>query len=130
MFKPSLILALVLFATIGASPAQAQGPGPEEGHKFVQLMSDYLQLADQVVGIAGRKDAAVFLALEGIFEIYEQRHDAPGAIRHYERLLDEYGKDPTVRNLIRMKLREIYKKTGQADKALEQLDLIIHENAG
>jgi predicted negative regulator of RcsB-dependent stress response len=126
MITRSILLAI----TLVASPlCFAQNPGPEEGQKFVRLMSDYLQLADQVVDVASHREAAVFLALEGIFEVYEKRHDAPSAVTHFQRLLKENSGNPTVKNLIRFKLKDIYKKTGQTDKALEQLELIIKENA-
>jgi len=132
MFRSTVILSTFLagMLALSSSAAEAQQPGSEESRQYVSLMSDYLSLADQVVDIARDRETAVFLALEGIFEVYEQRHDAPGAVRHYERLLEEHGSNATVRNLIRLKLRDIYKNTGQADKALEQLELIIAENAG
>lgn len=129
MIKLPMFRTTALVLMLAITPAAVAQPNPEEGERFVRLMSQYLQLADQVVQIASHREAAVFLALEGVFEVYEQRRDAPGAVRHLERMLKDYGSDPTVRNLIRFKLRDIYKETGQADKALEQLDLIIKENA-
>jgi predicted negative regulator of RcsB-dependent stress response len=100
-----------------------------EQEAFVQLMSQYLELGNAVVDTAERPEAAIFLAIEGIFEVYEQRRDAPNAVQHFERMLEDYGENQTVRNLIRFKLRDIYKETGQTDKALEQLELIVAENA-
>ena len=114
-----LLLALVL-----AAPAKA-----DDEEDFLLLMNQYLALGNAVVDTAERPEGAIFLAIEGIFEVYEQRRDAPSAIKHFERLLEEHGDNQTVRNLIRFKLRDIYKETGQSDKALEQLDLIVAENA-
>ncbi len=126
MSPNKLLIALSLSLALGAGAATAADE--QEAQKFVTLMSNYLSLADQVVSIANRQDAAIFLALEGIFEVYEQRKDAPGAVAHLNRILDTHAQDRVVRNLVRFKLRDIYKETGQTDKALEQLELIIKEN--
>ncbi len=126
----TLLIALTLSFCVGAGPAAAADqPDAQKMDHFVTLMSKYLSLADQVVSVANRQDAAIFLAIEGIFEVYEQRKDAPGAVRHLNRILETHAQDRTVRNLVRFKLRDIYKETGQMDKALEQLDLIISENS-
>ncbi len=118
------IIALLL--ALSAPIANAQSP--DEQAQFVQLMNQYLDLSEQVVSIASRPEATIFMAVEGIFEVYEQRKDAPGAIKHLERILAD-SSNQTVRNIVRLKLRDIYKETGQADKALEQLDLVIQENS-
>ena len=117
----STAMAAMLLAT---APAHAN-----EQEDFLELMSQYLALGNAVVDTAERPEAAIFLAIEGIFEVYEQRRDAPNAVQHFERLLEQHGDNQTVRNLIRFKLRDIYKETGQMDKALEQLDLLVAENA-
>ena len=126
MSTKTLLIAFTL--SIGLGVGAASATDEEEAQKFVALMSNYLSLADQVVSIANRQDAAIFLALEGIFEIYEHRRDSPGAIPHLNRILETHAKDRVVRNLVRFKLRDIYKETGQMDKALEQLEKIIEEN--
>ena len=118
---PAMLLAA---ATLFAPLTMAQ-----DEERFVSLMTQYLSLAGSLVETAERPEAAVFMAIEGIFEVYEQRRDAPNAVKHFERLLAKHGDNRTVRNLIRFKLRDIYKETGQQDKALEQLDLIFAENA-
>jgi tetratricopeptide (TPR) repeat protein len=100
-----------------------------EEEEFLELMNQYLSLGNMVVDTAERPEGSIFLAIEGIFEIYEDRRDAPGAIKHFENLLREHGNNLAVRNLIRFKLRDIYKETGQVEKALEQLDAIVAENA-
>jgi len=117
----------IIFSSVGVANAQNK---VDETQQFVALMSQYLTLTDQAVNVAKSPDASVFLAIEGIYEIYEQRRDAPGAVKHLVRLLDQYGSNQAVRNMIRLKLRDIYKETNDAEKALEQLELIIRENAG
>ncbi len=122
--KP-LILSLLLMAS-GMTSASAQD---DQTLKFVALMNDYLTLANKMVDAAEKPQAAIFMAIEGIYEVYEQRRDAPGAVRHLSEILDNHPNDRVVRNLVRFKLRDIYKETGEADKALEQMDKIIAENA-
>ena len=63
--------------------------GAAEEEKFLALMNSYLTLGNTVVDTAERPEAAVFLAIEGIFEVYEQRRDAPGAVKHFQRLLEQ-----------------------------------------
>lgn len=113
---------------IGGSLASAPVYGKDE-IDYIAMMQSYLSLVNDAVDTVGRPEAAAMLGIEGIFEIYEQRRDAPGAVAHYERLLEAHGENRTVRTLLRLKLRDIYKETGQSDKALQQLDLIIAENA-
>lgn len=127
--QPGLLAMLLIAAlTLGLSSANAQdGPKPETV-AYIDMMDRYLEISSKVVQIAGNKDAAVHLALEGINEIYEKRRDGPGAERHLRELLDKYGTNQTVRNLIRFKLRDVYKETGQVDKALAELETIIAEN--
>lgn len=121
----SLTLLLAVLTGAAAIPSALAQENPQE---MVALMNDYLNLADKVVDTAQQREKAIFLAVEGIFEVYEQRRDAPGAVRHLTRILDQHSDDRVVRNLVRFKLRDIYKETGDMDKALEQLDLIVAEN--
>ncbi|MDJ0655012.1 MAG: hypothetical protein QNJ40_12700 [Xanthomonadales bacterium] len=123
-----LILPMTLCAALTTVAWPAQGQQPDEAMQFVELMSEYMDLADKVVSTAETPEGAVFMAIEGIFEVYEQRRDAPGAVRHLNRILEANPDNQTVRNLVRFKLRDIHKETGDLDKALEQLDLVIKEN--
>ena len=124
-----LVVKGLLASTAVTAVLLAPSANANEQEDFLQLMNQYLALSNAVVDTAARPEAAVYIAIEGIFEVYEQRRDAPSAVQHFERMLKEYGDNQTVRNLIRLKLRDIYKETGQTDKALQQLDLIVAENA-
>ncbi len=126
MKTPRVVIASLLISALWLAPASAQ----EDSQEMVDLMNSYLTLADRVVDAAERPQAAIFMAIEGIYEIYEKRRDAPGAVRHLSKILDQHPNDRVVRNLVRLKLSDIYKETGEPDKALEQMDLIIVENAG
>ena len=122
-------IPLCIFVAVLSAASSAEAAEDDPG-KYVGLMSQYLTLTEQVSDVASRPESTLFLAVEGIFEIYEQRRDAPAAIKHLERILADHGNNRTLRNIVRLKLRDIYKETGQGDKALEQLDLMIDENAG
>ena len=124
--KLTLILALAMICAGGTSAAQA---ADNEHAEFVALMNSYLDVSNKVVDLAGTPEAAIYMAVEGIVEVYEQRRDGPAAEQHLRRILDEHGSNQTIRNLVRFKLRDIYNETGQTDKALAELDAIIAENA-
>ncbi|TDJ34631.1 MAG: tetratricopeptide repeat protein [Gammaproteobacteria bacterium] len=106
------------------SPVQAQ-----EDQKFLDTMVKYLEITDRYVTLASEPAAAVFFAMEGIVELYEQRGETAQAIPHLERLLEQNAGNPVVENIVRFKLRDLYRDTGQGNKALAQLDRIFAENA-
>lgn len=121
------LIAAILFSIIAMTPV-AHAKDEAETAAFIQLMSEYLDVSRKVVELANSPQGAAYLAVEGIYEIYEQQRDAPSAIAHYQRLLEESRGNQAIRNLIRFKLRDIYRETSQPKKALEQLDLVLAEN--
>lgn len=125
------VAAAALVALVAAGPTSGQ-PGPDEAPqmaRFIGLMDSYLALSDRWVGMLEQPDRAVFLAIEGITEIYEKSGRKAEAIPHLEAILERHPDDQAVRNAVRFKLRDLYKETGQADKALAELDRIVAENA-
>ncbi|MEM7352531.1 MAG: hypothetical protein AAF657_17155, partial [Acidobacteriota bacterium] len=76
-----------------------------------------------------KPETAIFLAIEGIIEVYEERREKAKAIPHLERIVEQNGDNQTVRNIVRFKLRDLYRETGRSDKAIEQLELVIAENS-
>lgn len=127
MTQPGKLCMLVVFLTaVFVFPAAAQDQ--DDPAAFVELMSSYLGLSERVVDMASSPEASVYLAIEGIVEIYEQRRDGPGAVAHLKRILDQHGSNQAVRNIVHLKLRDVYKETGDAKAALAQLDQIIAEN--
>jgi hypothetical protein len=106
------------------NPVQAQ-----DQQKFLDTMVKYLEITDRYVGLASEPAAATFFAIEGIVELYEQRGQKAQAIPHLERLLAQGAGNPVVENLVRFKLRDLYRDSGQGDKALAELDRIFTENA-
>ncbi len=122
-----VILGSGLFTT--ASVGQPGG-GEAEARQFIDLMDNYLGLSNRWVSMASQPDTAVYLAIEGITEVYEQRGEKAKAIPHLQTIVDESADNQALRNVARFKLRDLYNETGRSDKAIEQLELIIRENAG
>ena len=131
--EPLLIAfaALLIALLAQAAPAHAHDEAGEAAamEQFLGTMQQYLDLSDQFVDMMQSEESTVFMALEGITEIYEEKGDKFAAIEHLERLLERYKDNRTVRNFIHFKLRDLYKERGQADKALAVLELVIGENA-
>jgi len=88
-------------------------------------MDGYLGVSRQWVEMAGRREGVMFFAIEGIVEIYEERGELRAAIPHLERILRDHGTDGAVRVIVSFKLRDVYRKTGQEQRALEILDDVI-----
>ncbi len=120
------ILGSTLFTT--ASDGQ-QGGGDGEARQFIDLMGNYLGLSNHWVETATEPDTAVYLAIEGITEIYEHRGEKAQAIPELISIAQNNADNRSVRNIARFKLRDLYNETGRPDKALEQLKLIIAENS-
>lgn len=106
------------------SPVQAQ-----DDQKFLDTMVKYLEITDRYVGLASEPAAAAFFAIEGIVELYEQRGETAQAIPHLERLLEQNSGNPVIENIVRFKLRDLYRDTGQGQKALAELDRVFAQNA-
>lgn len=113
---------MVLTATL-ALPAFAG-----EREDFIEQVQGYLDISEKYLTLANRKDAAVFFAVEGIVEIHEERGEKAKAIPVLEKILEKYPDNQTVRNIIRFKLRDVYRETGKADLALAELAAVINEN--
>jgi tetratricopeptide (TPR) repeat protein len=120
------VLVPLLLSGALALPAAARAD--DEAERFIGLMSQYLDLSEQVVSIASSPENAMHLAIAGIVEIYEKRGEKAKAVAPLEEILRGYPDNQTVRNLVRFKLNDIYKETGRTDLALEQLKLVAEEN--
>ncbi len=127
-----LVFCLVIGATLWApTPAQAQ-MNPQELQNiqnFLKLMHSYLEISSQWYSLVSNREIAVYLAVDGIVELYEQKGDKMGAIPVLRDLMKRYGDNPTIRTIIRFKIRDILKDSGRVDEALKELMAIIDENA-
>ena len=133
MFKKNrlIVVALLLvlaFALLPVGQALGRNPEMEATQQFLTMMERYLEISDRWVEMLSSEERAVFLAVEGIVEIYEERGEKAAALDHLGGLLERHKGNQTVRNAVRFKMRDIYRETGQPQKALAELDRIIAEN--
>ncbi len=131
-YTKSLVAMLVAIAVLltGLSTAAAGQEDIEQGEEmqFISLMDNYLALSQRVAAIASQSDASVFLAIEGIVEIYEARGEMDKAIEHLNRVIKESPNNRSLRTIARFKLREIYGDLDMTSKALSELDRIIADH--
>lgn len=125
----AVILAAILGTAFFTTPSAGQPGGEQDPRQFIDLMDNYLGLSERWVAMASKPDTAVFLAIEGIIEVYEHRGEKAKAIPHLLAIVEKSNNDRALRNVARLKLRDLYNETGRSDKALEQLELVIKENA-
>ncbi len=124
------LTAVLLAAAVLASGLFAAGAqGNAETQAFLDLMENYLGLSERWVAMASQEETTVFLAVEGIIEIYEGRGEKAKAIPHLQRIVEQNPDNQAIRNVVRLKLRDLYNETGRSDMALQELDQIIAENA-
>ena len=121
-----LAIAVVMIAAVFVAPAHADDH--DEEIDFLETVNSYLEVSERYVSLADRKEAAIFFAVEGIVEIHEDRGEQAAAIPMLTSILDQYPDNQTVRNVVRFKLRDLYRDTGQAEKALGELQQVIAEN--
>jgi Tfp pilus assembly protein PilF len=86
-----------------------------------------VDLVEGYTALAKDPTAAGVAASLGAKELLEQRPPEQ-AIAYFEQLLPEV-RDDSVRRSVRVQLAELYKKTGQNEKALEQYRILMTEPA-
>ena len=87
-------------------------------------MDDYLSFANKWVKTVSSEEAAIFIVIEQIEELYENKGERLQTVPELRKILAKHVNNPTVRKLVHFKLAEIYKDTGQASKALQELHAI------
>lgn len=124
-------------ATAGAAPEERSRPatiappapdntplqGPN-GPAYVDLMERYLDLMQKFTRLAQDPAAAGIAGVFGSKDLLGSDTDPSKAIAFYTSVLPEV-KNEAVQRAIRIELIDLYKKSGQRDKALEQLRILI-----
>lgn len=82
------VLATVM-ALVITQPVWADEDEHEE-QAFLSLLSNYLTLSEEMASIAAKPEVTVYLAMEGIVEIHENRGEKAKAIPDLEKILDIY----------------------------------------
>lgn len=123
-----LTLVLVVFG-VTTTHAQAQQPDIEAMKNFLSLMDQYLNISGRWVEMISNEDEAVFLAVEGIVEIYEQKGNKMDAVPALREIMKNYPNNRKIRTAIQFKIRDILKDNGKYDEALKVLLDIVKENS-
>ncbi|MCX5660372.1 MAG: tetratricopeptide repeat protein [Planctomycetota bacterium] len=122
-------LALVLTPVAFLVPAYAQdnagGGNPAAFHQ-IELMSKLLGVVGEFTKIADSPSASGVAATMGIDDHFKNPAEA---IAFLEKVLPQV-KDAPVQRAIRVKLADLYKKSGQHEKALEQLERLMTNRPG
>ncbi|MEM7050442.1 MAG: hypothetical protein AAF604_12325 [Acidobacteriota bacterium] len=123
----ALVVALLAFGLVPQG-AKAQNPAEVQTmQEFVTLMEGYLGVAHEWVSLMSERERTVYMAIEGVTEIYEAREQRRKAVAYLEGLL-EGESNRTIRNIVRFKLRDLYNELGEPDRALAQLEQVIADN--
>jgi len=132
--RSTIAILCALIIALGGGVALAKMPVHqeeveeiEEVHAFIDLYGNYLELSEKWVQMVSRKETTACLVIERTVEIYEEKNETASAVPALRKFLSKYGENPTIRNMIHFKIAEIYKETGQANKALEELAAIVNE---
>ena len=121
-------IVMVVVATWISFPVLADEEYEVEEIEEIEIYLGYLEIAHQFLSLATQSEAAIFLAIEDIVEIYEERDDFLGAVEELENILMQYPDNQAVRNIVHLKLRDLYRGEEQPDEALRQLRQLIREN--
>jgi hypothetical protein len=107
----------------GIGPGPGMRPPPPEMRRM-EILRGYMDLVQQFTALSRDPTTAAVMAVSSANDLLHR--DSPqAAIDYFNKMLPQV-KDQTVQRAIRIKLIDLYKETGQTDKALEQLnDLML-----
>jgi hypothetical protein len=121
-WKQARTLAVGLIVGVLVSVSVAQTAGAVEGPMGqIRLMRELLSLIDDVRKVTDSPSASGVAAVMGV---KDQMQSPQAAIDFLERTLPQV-QDPSVQRAIRIQLGDLYKNTGQKDKALAQSERLI-----
>ena len=103
----------------GRRPGGPGGPGPRMGEGPFEKMRGYLDLVDRFSRLARDPAASGVAAVIAAGDVLRTR-GADAAFTYYNKQL-ETVKNDTVKRAIRLQLVDLYRQSGQQDKALEHL---------
>jgi hypothetical protein len=108
------LAALALAALLLARPVSADEDDPS---RFLGIVQSYLELLDKMGRISQDPRMSLLMAQNSIKDLYEQKGQKAEAVPELRKIL-EGVEDPSVRTAVRFTIADIYKETGQRDKAL------------
>ena len=95
----------------------------EEAMRF-DMMRGYIELVDRIARLSRDPTTAGVAAVISAADILKAR-GADAGIEYFTKMLDS-AKSDAVKRAIRIQLVELYKQSGQQDKAMEQLTELIN----
>ncbi len=129
--KRSLLIAPTLWvAAAGIARASSASDGPASASaqaakiQYLDMMQRYLTLMQSVTKLAEDPTAAALAATFASKELIVGEGGEAKAIEFYEKILPE-AKNEAVQRAIRMMLADLYARTGQKTKAMEQFRILI-----
>jgi hypothetical protein len=105
-----------------------RGGGHRRGHPLAEL-AEYLKFAEAWTDTCSNSTQVAVMAVGQIEEVLTKQGQKEQVPAFLEGLLAKCN-NQTVRNAIRFALKEAYMKSGKPEKALDQLQLLVRENAG
>jgi len=108
----------------GGGRPDGGGPGFQGGPmRQFEIMRGYLEIVDRYSKISSDPTTAGIAAVVSAAEVLKPR-GPDAAIEYFNKILPEV-KNESVARAIRAQLAEFYKASGQQDKSLEQLHMLI-----
>ena len=96
-------------------------------NQFIDLIGNYLDVSEHWMKLIEDEDLVIFLVAEGIAEVYKEKGEANDAIPELEEMAQRFADRPRVATAIHFKLRDLYKESGDWEKALKQAYLVVLE---
>ncbi len=110
------------FGPGGGGPGMGRGPMNPEFMKL-QMLRDYLDVVDRLTRMSRDPASSGVAAVVAASDLLRAR-GTDAAIEYFNKALPDV-KNETVQRAIRIQLIDLYKQSGQADKALEQMDKLL-----
>lgn len=119
----SAAFACALLGWCASAPAQVKNSDPPEPSvdrvaHYIDAMEKYLYVVDHVARLSDNPTASGVAAVLSADDLLKGKPQ--DAIDYFTKILPEVKND-SVRRAIRLQLADLYKKTNQPEKALEQL---------
>ncbi|HVT90956.1 MAG TPA: hypothetical protein VHD56_19040 [Tepidisphaeraceae bacterium] len=110
-------------AMMGGPRGGRGGPPPPADMQKVEALRAYLDVVDRMAKLSQDRTASGVAAVVSATDILRQR-GPESAITYLNKTLAEV-KDPAIQRAIRIQLADLFRQSGQSDKALEQYDVLI-----
>lgn len=121
------LAAIIVFAMCGSFSLRAgEDVEKQQGEikmmtQFVDMIGAYLDVQRKWKTALDDKDMTLVIAMEALVELHESKGDKLKAIPDLQKMLAKYKDNDTIRKAILFKMKDVYKDSGDPDKALDVL---------